>query len=143
MQKITVVGKDSPAKAAVINALNSNPEIIDLRPDQIYLNNINCANLIIYVSEEPDHCIVERLNSNSHLVILQSQHRARLNDIQKKVIHQLSKSSSEEEILNKLRISRRAYYTILAQLRTLYGVKKNRQLIQLVQMQSVELDQVS
>lgn len=143
MQKITVVGKDSPAKTAVINALNSNPEIIDLRPDQIYLNNINCANLIIYVSEEPDQCIIERLNSNSHLVILQSQHRAKLNDIQKKVIYQLSKSSSEEEILNKLRISRRAYYTILAQLRTLYGVKKNRQLIQLVQMQSFELDQVS
>jgi hypothetical protein len=56
-----------------------------------------------------------------------------LSDIQRSVISQLSKSSSEEEALSTLSISRRTYYVILAELRSLYGVSKNWQLIQIIQ----------
>jgi hypothetical protein len=59
--------------------------------------------------------------------------REGLSDIQRSVISQLSKSSSEEEALSTLSISRRTYYVILAELRSLYGVSKNWQLIQIIQ----------
>jgi hypothetical protein len=59
--------------------------------------------------------------------------RIALNDIQRSVISQLSKSSSEKEALSKLAISRRTYYEVLSQLRALYGVGKNWQLVHLFQ----------
>jgi hypothetical protein len=173
MQKITVVGKDSAARTAVIIALNSNFKINDLLPEEVSVNNIGDADLVIYVTElQPDPKILERLRIGYKLVILISKaksiicdlsisiaiyqdlamkgvlkeiqslrdfidrfysNKLGLSDIQRSVISQLSKSSSEEEALSTLAISRRTYYVILSELRSLYGVSKNWQLIYLIQ----------
>lgn len=67
--------------------------------------------------------------------------KSRLSDVQRSVISQLSKSSSEEEALSTLSISRRTYYAILSELRSLYGVSKNWQLIQTIQnMEHTSID---
>jgi hypothetical protein len=180
MQNITVVGKDSAARTAVIIALNSNFKINDLLPEQIYFDDLSAADLVIYIAEQPDQQIIDRLHECGKSIILIGRNkgdrdmidlfipimafqnfaakgilkgirliiefvdkfysdRLGLDATQKKVIYHLSKSSSEAEILADLKIGRRAYYTILAQLRVFYGVSKNRQLIQIAQ--SSEFDQ--
>jgi hypothetical protein len=176
MQKITVVGKDSAAKNAVIVSLNSTFQVTDLRPDEVSVNNISDTDLVIYVTDsQPDQQIFERLRAGYRALILISRvkligsdlfisianfqnfatkgflkeiqslrdfvdrfysDKPGLSDVQQLVISQLSKSSCEKEALSNLPISRRTYYIILSELRSLYGVSKNWQLIQLIQSMS-------
>jgi DNA-binding CsgD family transcriptional regulator len=67
--------------------------------------------------------------------------RAALSDTQREVLHQLLKGSSEEDILMTLSMSRRGYYIILAQLRGVYGVGKNKHLV--LAAQNMELTRAS
>lgn len=70
MQKITVLGKDSAAKTAVIIALNPTIEIIDLCPEQIHVSNIKATSLAIYIAEEADQQIIDRLHGRFKSIIL-------------------------------------------------------------------------
>jgi hypothetical protein len=176
MRKITVVGKDSAVKNAVIVSLNATFQVTGLRPDEVNVNNIGDTDLVIYVTEsQPDRQIFELLCAGHGALILISRvkligtdlfvsiakfqdfatkeflkeiqslrdfidrfysNKPGLSDVQQLVISQLSKSSCEKEALSNLPISRRTYYMILSELRALYGVSKNWQLIQLIQSMS-------
>jgi hypothetical protein len=70
MQNITVVGKDSAARTAVIIALNSNFKINDLLPEQIYFDDLSAADLVIYIAEQPDQQIIDRLHECGKSIIL-------------------------------------------------------------------------
>jgi hypothetical protein len=135
MKKITVVGTDSAAKTAVIIALRSNFKVIDLRPEQIDIKNINSAGLVVYVDEEPDQHNIRRLNFNSRSLILQSQSRSlNLSDIQQRVFLQLANGLSDKANWEFLHLSRSEYFKNLRQLRMLFEVGKNWQLIQLAKV---------
>lgn len=64
-----------------------------------------------------------------------------LSETQREVLHHLLKGSSEKDILTALAMSRRGYYIILAQLRGVYGVGKNKHLV--LAAQNMELTQAS
>jgi hypothetical protein len=135
MQKITVVGKDSAAKNAAITALRHDFKVIDLCLEQIDINNINAAGLVVYVDEEPDQQNFGQLNVNSHSVMLQSQsRRLNLSDIQQRVFLQLGKGLPDNANWEFLHLSRSEYFKILRQLRILFETSKNWELIQLAKV---------
>jgi hypothetical protein len=133
MQKITVVGKDSAAKKAAVIALKSNFKVIDLLPEEIEIKKINSTNLVVYINEETSiQENTERLNFNSHSAILQFQPcRPKLTNIQRKVFLQLAKGLSDKDNWISLRMCRSRYFNILEQLRSLFDVEKNWELVQL------------
>jgi hypothetical protein len=130
MQKITVVGKDSAAKNAVVIALRSNFKVIDLHPEQTDINNINSAGLILHVNEEPNQEKSKRPNSRSVTLELQTS-KAELSDIQQRVFLQLANGLSDKDNWESLYLSRSEYFKILRQLRILFDMGKNWELTQL------------
>jgi hypothetical protein len=76
MQKITVMGKDSLAKTAIIIALSPTIEVIDLRPEQINtrISAIKASTVTIYIDEEPDQQIIDRLHGSVRSVVLIAGH---------------------------------------------------------------------
>lgn len=72
---------------------------------------------------------------------IENSYSCALNETQRDVLHQLLKGSPEEDILKTLSMSRRGYYIILAQLRGVYGVEKNKHLV--LAAQNMELTQAS
>lgn len=72
---------------------------------------------------------------------IENSYSCLLSETQKEVLHQLLKGSSEEDILMTLSMSRRGYYIILAQLRGVYGVGKNKHLV--LAAQNMELRRAS
>jgi hypothetical protein len=136
MQKITVVGKDSAAKNAVIIALKSNFKVINLLPEQVDIKNVNSINLVLHLNEDPDQQDQdsERLNNLCSLSLqLQSQIH-KLNDIQRNVFLQLPKRLSDQGRWTSLHLSRSRYFSILEQLRGLFDVESNCQLTQLAKL---------
>jgi hypothetical protein len=76
MQKITIVGNDSAAKNALIIALHPTLEIIDFRPGQIQANanSIKTSESVIYVADEPDRQIIDRLHGLVKSLVLIGRH---------------------------------------------------------------------
>jgi hypothetical protein len=72
MQKITIVGNDSAAKTALIIALSPTLEVIDLRPGQIqaHISTIRTNKLAIFIAEEPDRQIIDRLHGAVRSLVL-------------------------------------------------------------------------
>jgi hypothetical protein len=68
MQKITVVGKDSLAKKAVMLALDSIGRIIDLQPEQITKDNRNPIS--IYVDEDPSQQVIASLETSAKFILV-------------------------------------------------------------------------
>jgi hypothetical protein len=130
MQKITVVGKDSEAKKAVIVALRSNFKVLDLHQEQIEIKSTSSSSLVIYVSQEPYQQNVDRFNFDSHSVNLQTQ-IPKLNDVQRKLFFQLAKDLSDKENWEFLYLSRAKYFNIIGQLKILFDVDKKWQLVNL------------
>jgi hypothetical protein len=86
MQKITIVGNDSAAKTALIIALSSPTlEIIDLRPGQIqtHISSVKASKLAIYVDEEPDRQIIDRLHGSVRSLVLIARYNStpNINDL--------------------------------------------------------------
>jgi hypothetical protein len=85
MQKITIVGKDSDAKNALIIALSPTFEIIDLRPGQIqaHASSIKINELAILVAEDPDRKIIDRLHGCARSLILIAKYNStpNINDL--------------------------------------------------------------
>jgi hypothetical protein len=176
MQKITVMGKDSLAKTAIIIALNPTTEVIDLRPEQINnrISAIKASSVAIYIDEEPDQQIIDRLHGSVRAIILiarrngipnindlfipitpfqgastkgvikeiraikkfiQPQKDLKLNDIQAKVFLRLFHVTdlSDKNNWESIHLSRSKFFSILEQLRMLFDVEKNWQVIQLAQ----------
>jgi hypothetical protein len=73
---IVVVGQDSAAKNALIIALHPTLEIIDLRPGQIQTNAniIKTSRSVIYVADEPDRQIIDRLHGLIKSLVLIARH---------------------------------------------------------------------
>jgi hypothetical protein len=130
MQKITVVVEDSAAKKAVMISLRSNFKVLDLHQEQIDTKSTSSTSLVIYVSQEPQQQNVERFNSDSHSVNLQTQ-ILKLNDIQRKLFFQLAKDLSDKENWEFLHLSRSKYFNIIGQLKMLFDVDKKWQLVNL------------
>jgi hypothetical protein len=176
MQKITVMGKDSLAKTAIIIALSPTIEVIDLRPEQINtrISAIKASTVTIYIDEEPDQQIIDRLHGSVRAIILiarrngipnindlfipiapfqgastkgvikeiraikkfiQPQKDLKLNDIQAKVFLRLFHVTdlSDKNNWESIHLSRSKFFSILEQLRMLFDVEKNWQVIQLAQ----------
>jgi hypothetical protein len=97
-----------------------------LRRSDFYLSDVNFHSL---ATKE----VLKEIQSMRDFIDKFFSSRAELNDIQLSVINQLFEGSGEREVLSALSISRRTYYSILSELRSLYGVSKNWQLIQRIQ----------
>jgi DNA invertase Pin-like site-specific DNA recombinase len=52
-----------------------------------------------------------------------------INEEQRKALHLFCSSQKEEEILRSLDVSHSTYYRLLKQLRNIYGVRMNRELL--------------
>jgi hypothetical protein len=138
MQKITVVGKDSAAKKAAVTALKSSFKVTNLRPEQVGIKDMNSASLVIYFNEESSQQNIERPNLNPYSVNLQPQfRRPKLNSLQRKVFLRLAKGSSDEDNWTSLQICRTRYFIILEQLRGVFDVEKNWELIQLAKDKAI------
>jgi hypothetical protein len=132
MQKITVVGEDSAAKKAVIVALRSNFKVIDLHQEQIDINNANPGGLAVYV--EAIHQQNSR-RSNSRPLFLQSHvSKPKLNNVQQRVFLRLANGLSDEANWEFLHLSRSEYFKVLKQLRMLFEVGKNWELVRLARI---------
>jgi hypothetical protein len=86
MQKITIVGNDSAAKTALIIALSSPTlEIIDLRPGQIqtHISSVKASKPAIYIDEEPDRQIIDRLHASIRSLVLIARYNStpNINDL--------------------------------------------------------------
>jgi hypothetical protein len=125
MQKITVVGKDSEAKKAVIVALRSNFKVIDLHQEQIDTDNINSGGLAVYV---------EALRQQNSRRSKSHSSKPKLNNVQQRVFLQLANGLSDEANWESLHLSRSEYFKVLKQLRMLLEVGKNWKLIQLAKV---------
>ncbi len=168
MQKITLVGKDSGLKTAILVGLNPIYEVQSLYPDQIY-NNGNIANLAIYITDKPDQRVINLLHESVKSIVLLSKINGlpnandqfiptanfqgfapedalasirairefidqvegvpKLSKNQRDVFTQLAKDLPDSRNIEDLRISRSLYYSILEQLRIIFEVQKNRQLV--------------
>jgi hypothetical protein len=131
MQKITVLGKKSAAKKAMMGLLESKFKVTDLLPEQVGIKDMSPASLIVYFDEESDQQNISMVNFNSSSLVPSQLRRSNLSVIQRKVLLQLAKGLPDEDNWNSLRLSRSQYFNVLSQLRIIFNVKKNWELTQL------------
>lgn len=175
MQKITIVGKDSAAKSAVIVALSEEIDIIHLPVHKISTTFTTESKLVIYITNaQLNHHIIDRLHETYESMILVSPvssfplrdsdllvsiapfesfqtelilkkilsirrfiHRLNplfptLTDIQLQVLEKYYKGFSKEKAAASLNMSARTYQNTLTDVRILFGVPTNREIIHLV-----------